>query len=80
MDVESAMETDSLLVEYMDPNAVTYSGVSTVSGGSSNGAVGRRRSTHSSEDEEMLDIAMDGRDDQGIAIDGIGIDRSQGRS
>ncbi|XP_048244203.1 H(+)/Cl(-) exchange transporter 4-like isoform X2 [Haliotis rufescens] len=72
------METAPLLVEYMDPNAVTYSGVSTVSGGNSNGAVGRRRhSPHpSSEDEEMLDIAMDGRDDQGIATDGV--DRSQG--
>ncbi|KAL8604038.1 hypothetical protein ACOMHN_024863 [Nucella lapillus] len=71
-----ALETDALLVEFMDPVTASYRTVHLledegVAGGNmleNNGRVeGRQRLRHTiSDDDEMLDIAMDGRDAQGI--------------
>ena len=73
------METDALLVEFMDPAASSYRTVrpteEELAAGAAaelplenNGRVeGRQRLRHTiSDDDEMLDIAMDGRDAQGI--------------
>ena len=71
------METDALLVEFMDPTAASYRTVGLTEEDSAaaaelplenNGRVeGRQRLRHTiSDDDEMLDIAMDGRDAQGI--------------
>ena len=68
------LETDALLVEFMDPAASTYRSAWHVQDAAAgrqeyNGGVeGRSRLRHTvSDDDEMLDIAMDGRDAQGIA-------------
>ena len=68
-------ETDSLLVDFMDPSTPLYRTVRTEGERvaelplDNNGRVeGRQRIPHSiSNDDEMLDIAMDGRDAQGIS-------------
>ncbi|XP_076446776.1 H(+)/Cl(-) exchange transporter 4-like isoform X1 [Babylonia areolata] len=76
MDEVEPLETDALLVDFMDPAAPSYRTVRLledegVGGGAmleNNGRVeGRQRLRHTiSDDDEMLDIAMDGRDAQGI--------------
>ena len=65
-------ETDALLVDYMDSHEVKYTSLG------SNGTLGQPTHSSSTEDEDMLDIAMDGRDAQGI--DREAVDRSQGQS
>lgn len=71
------VETDALLVEFMDPATASYrttqpteeeEGAAAELPLENNGRVeGRQRLRHTvSDDDEMLDIAMDGRDAQGI--------------
>ena len=80
------METDSLLVEFMDPSAPQCRTVPRRDDGDgnvaqlpleNNGRVeGRQQRMHRaiSDDDEMLDIVMDGRDAQGMELP----DKSQG--
>lgn len=73
-------ETDALLVEFMDPAASVYRTVQSNEDSGvaelpleNNGRV-EGRQTHRlmrqriSDDDEMLDIAMDGRDDHGMEV------------
>jgi hypothetical protein len=81
------LETDALLVEFMDPSASAYRTVRTHEDQGAaelplenNGRVEGRQHVRlrytASDDDEMLDIVMDGRDAAGLELS----DRSHGES
>ncbi|XP_025085374.1 H(+)/Cl(-) exchange transporter 3-like isoform X2 [Pomacea canaliculata] len=65
------LETDALLVDLMDPVTTSYRTVTTSRPTlDNNGRIEGRQHPHqtSTDDDEMLDIAMDGRDGQGMEL------------
>ncbi|KAK3785537.1 hypothetical protein RRG08_048671 [Elysia crispata] len=65
---EGLQETDALLVDFMDPAQASYRSASVAHARKSNSdhRMGTA-ATSSTDDDSLLDIVMDGRDDEGHA-------------
>ncbi|GFR62475.1 hypothetical protein ElyMa_000131100 [Elysia marginata] len=65
MDDSSLQETDALLVDFMDPAQASYRSASVAHARKGNSDHRGTTATSSTDDDSLLDIVMDGRDDEG---------------